>query len=481
MLSNPNAIKEFNIEKKQVEEWVNEVFSKHKKVKELPPETQRLLKLEAIWLLLWSHLWLWISFDIKELTNNIIDSFSFAIIDWIPWIGISKKLFESKNSKFKIDWWIINLIPLVWISWVIKESEIWKIKELFPEEFDSSTKITLMWGLSPLWTTVWIDFSKDHSESKNWIEKAKIKMSEILNNVFEEIEEWKTFEQSSFNNENSNKEIYKRLTWLYKSNWGKEYVQYLKEGALKNYERVLYKNADDWIKFTWWGLWLLFISWYFPIPLIFVHWEKHTTVWNEVPTYAKIKETNPVKKITTTTEIEEYIKWWIEKIENLEELNNILKEIWNWINKNTRYNWWDVILDPYASLGDRWKWLFKMAKLWEEYKNKTTDNKYEWIWHLGHTPLLSLLNKNNESDDIMKLYILSSITQDMKKANDFDSWDITSWNNKTEEFIAIDVKRRKKHYKKTKEDNWKLSELNYDSLFWFSLMQEANKYYGILL
>lgn len=427
MMKSPTALKDFSEAKAKAEIELEKSLNTNPKTKDLPKETKDLIKLEAVWLIVWSSFWAWASFDIKWLTNNIIDSLQIGIINWIPWIWIVKNIYKSEKWRFKVDIWAVNFIPMISASWVIKEAEYDKFKKLFPKEIDSKTQVTLTWALSPVWSAVMLDFSKADEKTKLGIEKAKDKISWTLDKVFEEIKSGKTFEESSFKEEASNKIIYERLNDLYKANWD-TYVKTLKEGTLKNYERALYQNAE-WLNYAWFWVWLLFIAGYLPVPLVLVHWDYNQTEWKrkltawEKPKSEKSWDNSESNwsSVTTRENIKSKYETW-----NL-SIDKKLSSFESAFSFRTRYNKWALaFMSPEGSLESRWNWLLQLSKWVKALKDVKLNQFLTWV------------KTENE-----KWLVISTISQYMKKANDFDNWNIKSWNKNVDSYITKDKSRRR--------------------------------------
>lgn len=436
MLVNPNALKEFNEYRESlpnVESSVSNAIDTHEKTKDLPAETKSQIKLQAVWAIVGSSTGLWVWFDVSEATNNLIDWAWFWIINWVPWIGISKNIYQTENGWFRLDAWVVNFIPVLWASWELSEWQIDEFKELFPNDIDWSAQVNIWAWISTLWWTVWIEFNNLDEDTKLWIERAKWEMSEILDKVFEDIEDWKSFEESSFSWNEHDKIIYQRLAWMLEANWG--HADYLKEWALNNYERALYENADG-LNFS--GVWfgLAFVAWYFPIPILLVKWENHSTEWNQVETYSPVGGNEQESW---------YVESWIES--NSEILSNLesFEDAFSW---KTRYNKGSIdFLTTSNDLNTRWQWLERLSS---------------WVRALREANLGEFLSTVESEND--KWVVISTLSQYMKKAKDFDNWNLSSWNNKTSEFINTDKERR----------SW------FNEMFWFNTDQEAQNYYTML-
>ncbi len=436
MLVNPNALKEFNEYRESlpnIESSVSDAIDSHEKTKDLPAETRSQIKLQAVWAIVGSSTGLWAWFDVSEATNNLIDSAWFGIINWVPWIGISKNIFKTEDGWFRVDAWAVNFIPILWAAWELSEWEINEFKELFPNEIDWSAQVNIWAWISTLWSTIWIEFNNLDESTKLWIERAKWEMSEVLDRVFEDIEDGKTFEESNFSWNEQDRIIYQRLSSMLEANWG--HANYLKEWALNNYERTLYENADG-LNFS--GVWfgLAFVAWYLPIPLLLVKWENHSTEWRQVETYSPV---------WSNEQEAWYVESWIES--NAEILSSLesFEDAFSW---RTRYNKGSIdFLTTSNDLNTRWQGLERLSI---------------WVRALREANLGEFLSTVESEND--KWIVISTLSQYMKKANDFDNWDLSSWNERTSEFINTDRERR----------SW------FNEMFWFNTDQEAQSYYSML-
>jgi len=445
MLKNPKALQEFNEAKLKAEVELEKALNINDKTKTLPKETKDAIKLQAVWLIAGSAVWAWASFDISGLTNDIIDSLQIGIINWVPWIWIAKNIFKTKNGWFRVDIWAVNLIPMISASWVIKEAEYEEFKKLFPKEIDSKTQVTLTAAVSAVWSAVTLDFSNASEKTKLGIEKAKEKMSGILDKVFDEIKAWKTFDQSSFKDEPSNKAVYEGLAWLYKSNGSNpELIKYLKEGSLKNYERALYQNADG-LNYSWVSVWLLFLAWYLPVPLVLVQWDYHRTEWKRVlPAWAVEEEWEKETpwEATPPKTTRENLRSNFEKDTDIDTKLSSFESAFSF---RTRYNKGALaFMSPEWSLESRWNWLLQLSKWVKALRDAKLNQFLTWV------------KTENE-----KWLVISTISQYMKKANDFNNWDIKSWNENVDKYVKTDKDRRKA----------------FDTMMWFSLESEAEQYY----
>lgn len=451
MLNSTNWVREYSQLMTEINNQVSEVVDNHDRLEWFSKETKELVKLDTIWVIVWSSFWAWVSFDIKGLTNKLLDNAFIWYVAGVPWIGISRHIIKTKNGWFELGVWVVNLVPFVYSSATLVEWELDEenFKKLFPEELDAATDVVVWGAASAVLQSVMLNVKRVDEKTKEWIDLAKEKMSNVLDNVFKNIKDWKSFEKSDFSSEKSNKIIYERLSDLYNNSWLD--IEFIKEGTINNYERVLYENADG-LNFAWIWLWLAFVSWYMPIPMILVHWVYNSTEWNEVEPITIEQLKTILGKKSEEKKSENIDKWNIvqSSIEKFNDLN--LKQFERGFSYKTRYNKWaHDFMEPSNTLDIRWEWLKRLASSAESLRIN--------VW------LPDFLQTINENDIEKKWIIVSTLTQYMKKANYFDNGSIESWNTKTEEFVDIDRKRR-----------W-----NFDTMFGFSLQEEANEYYRQIL
>jgi len=210
------------------------------------------IKYQWAWAILWAHNWAAVSFDIKELTENYLDSISIWVVNWVVWFILDKEIFEDslKSKGLSLHTWVANFIPYIAGARNLHNSNVEDFKDIFPTEIKDGVDVTLGWSVFLTWPVwIWVSANKINEETSSGIEKMKGKMSESLDNIFAMINEWKSFEELGINDTDDNKNAYNRLTSLYEQFW-EAWLTFLKEWALNNYERELYDNAE-WFKLTW--------------------------------------------------------------------------------------------------------------------------------------------------------------------------------------------------------------------------------------
>lgn len=409
---------------------IQDEFEKNPKFKAIEAKDKRLadlIKYQWAWAILGSMNGWAVSFDISNLTYNFIDSLSFGIVNGTLWFVIDKRLYS--DGTFTLDVWAANFIPYIAWSAQVYKSTMDDFKDIFPKKVDSGVKVTL-WGTVFLtWSWwAWLDLTKVDEHTKEWIEGMKEKMWESLDKIFDFIKNGKDFSETWIDNTKENKEWYDRLKWLYKSFW-EAWVSFLKQWALNNYERELYKNAE-WLNFAWISVWVISAFGYL-MPVIWAHAEFHSTEWNQTQ-----EAWENTYKVETKSKINDYSKTveWIQS-SNV-ELNQAVKNLDSTITYRTRTNKFaDVIMNPNSSLDVRWKWFEDFAnRQWKFSKElQGTINAFKSV--------IDSAKKENITTDT-KLYILSTVVQMMKKSNDTNSWNIENYNSNYEKLIAMKNKRR---------------------------------------
>ncbi len=426
MMISPDAVKD----KVATMNRINEEFEKNPKFQAIEAKDKRLadlIKYEWAGAIFGSMNGGALSFDISKLTYNFIDSLAFGVVNGTLWFVIDKNLYT--DDTFKLNVWASNFIPYVAGSAEVYKSTMDDFKDIFPKKVDSGVKVTL-WGTVFL-TGSWgagLDFSKLDEHTKEWIAQMKEKMGESLDEIFDFISEWANFSETGIPNTKENKQAYERLTGLYKS-YGEAGVSFLKQGALNNYERELYKNAD-WLNFAGISIWVISAFGYLA-PVIWAHAEYHSTEWKE-----KEAAGENIYKVETRTKVDDYSKSveWIES--SNADLKQAVANLDSAITYRTRTNKFaDVIMDPKLSTEERWTWLENFAnRKWKFSKElQSTINAFREV--------LNAADKGNVTPND-KIYILSSVVQLMKKSHDTNNGNIDNYKNNYEQLIELKNKRR---------------------------------------
>lgn len=144
---------------------------------------------------------------------------------------------------------------------------------------------------------------------------------------------------------------------------------------------------------------------------------------------------------STNSTLKQVIDSWLVPSKTLK-----LRELWSIesrFNSNSRNKeWWAILVNPNVNFDTRWNALLKYSKLkWEE-------------------SLADIMSSASTLED--KKIILSTVVQYLKKAAQYNNWDVSKWDVK--EKIQIDRQRRNK----------------FNTLLWFNADSYAEKYYGEL-
>lgn len=446
LLSNPNAIKEYLAEKEKVTTEAGVIFDKKvdesnneviKEIKQKDKSFYEKIKLEAIGVLVSSErVWAWLSINVQEITKYV-DSLQLGIINWVPWIWLSKNLYgwEWSWKRARVDAWFINFIPYLSATVKLKDWKV-KVEKLLQEEVKSWLTVKLNWTISLKTGFVWLEFLRVDETQKEWIDKLKEEMREKIKDAFIDIENDKDVKDTKYKNTPEEKESYELLKSLYIASWkwnnAKDMVI---KWTINNYERHLYENLKKGIKFQWIWVWIAIIA-KIAFPVVIIEANKSKMSWEERKWPKNKPNEKPKKKEYIDSEIE-----WLEKK---------LLEIESKFNHETRYEEWSrALMNPNNNLDTRWKWLIKIS---ERKPNLWLSEIISWVEKI-----------NWEKQNYEKWYVISTVSQYMKKAHNYNNWDITSWDIKEK----IDI------------DDWRREKFNMN--FWFDASYYAKLYNDKLL
>lgn len=250
-------------------------------------DIKKVIKLEAAaWVINWSKIWLWASFDIKDYTAKIIDSVWFWIYDWKPWVAITKEVYSANWAKLNAS--LVNIvIPVLSGSYDfdVKNDHNW----LFNNELDKSYSPTVYASISLKWGAAWIHFSKVDHSTKVWIDHMINETNKNLQLIKSDLLAGKNFQESQYFEKSQNKEtdliVYNELKAVCdKFAWTpdhKHVVEVILRWYKEFYENHLYQNAQ-WINFSWAWVWIALIKWYLPLPYLTISFDKLSIDFNTV-------------------------------------------------------------------------------------------------------------------------------------------------------------------------------------------------------
>ncbi len=281
---------------------------------ELTPEERKQIKLLAIGVMTWGVTWVGASFDIKDYVK-VVDSLQVGLFNGVPWVGISKKLWEKNGFEFTGS--VVNFYIPVLTAQYHDEPSLEKVKQTFEEEFEGD------WTISPsISITVGaylpsIAFTYENKDTSKGIDKRVDNMWDVLDKMFKDIQEWKSFDdisyiESKWKEENS---IYNKMKDTYDT-YGASlteeqqvlFMRDLKQGGLNYYKMGLYNNASKSnfdINAFWIWRWLGDFN---PLTFIYVGWENLSLDWKKV-----IHSIDREREVTTTRIALEKI--WAEVVE----------------------------------------------------------------------------------------------------------------------------------------------------------------------
>lgn len=443
MLASPNAVKDFLQYKESIRKWVQESINENDKTKNLPQETKSLLE---------SAIKEWIygvnlnstRLLAKEVSDEMIKQIQVDLTQEKSGLYLPANFTIDAEGNIKAEWNYI-LIPFISAEWAVDLKEIQKYyeKQGIKEWVKVNGKVKIEILGYEIETTQWIKIVED-------VERKKKELTKVLDSLFTDISEWKPYSSKYAKGLEWGERDYNRVAQIYKVLWANELaIKELKEWIINNFERSTYeeisKSGSSKITEERVGsvnIAGLMSSDLYPYGTDIKLIEKVEAIKYEPKKTVKMT-TAPEKKAEeikeNNDEVPESIKKLIIELEKFEQ----------YFNSNTRANKYaDEFMNPEFSLEKRWNGLLKLS----------TQPKL-----LRDAKLKEFLEKINTEAE--KEVVVSTLVQYIRKANDFDNWNIESWNNKVEKFINKDRVRRK----------W------FNTLFWFNTDKYAEEYYKKLL
>jgi hypothetical protein len=198
------------------------------------------IRLSALALMVWSSNWIGFSFDIKEFTNNYIDSIQIGFLAWsfIPTIWISWELFNK-------NWYWANFsLSTIWpvLSWSAV-SDAW---------------FAVAWAITFIWATWGFWYERMDLDTSKWIQREVEKMEDNLSVLKKDILEGKDFSKSKFSKIKwATETFYNEFKDAYDTYWKAHWEKFLDDittAYLNQYKNELYYQAK-WFIFTWIWFW----------------------------------------------------------------------------------------------------------------------------------------------------------------------------------------------------------------------------------
>ena len=242
------------------------------------------LKLEAVGLLVWNGtLGVWASFDVREL-DAFIDSLQIWIVNGIPWIVFSKKLFEEKG--FQATASLANfIIPVLSASYSTARG-IENFKRVFPTEIETTAGFSVYASVAPGFAVVGGSIERVDESTSTGIEKMTEQMAGLLKEIVADIKAGKAFSESSFSEYPNGSSIYAEMksafdTYAKGQPYADQFLTDMAQGYLGYYESKLYQNAAG-LNVSNFGAWVAFLAGFLPIPYLTIGGEHISTDWDAV-------------------------------------------------------------------------------------------------------------------------------------------------------------------------------------------------------
>lgn len=264
-------------------------------------EVKKILKLEAIWAIVWDKNWAWASFDVKEFTKNFVDSVWFWMIDWTPGIMIKKEVYAKNWVSANV--WLANvIIPMASLSYTLERKP--ELKWLFNKSVEWKIQPTIYWTISTLWWSIWVNFENLDEDTKAWVDAMVNSMKTNLQVIKWDLLAWKDFKDSAFaklsvdklNDEAIYNDMLNSFKPLMNSSAKESALNSMMVWYLEYYKTELYKNAE-WLKLTSvWG-WVALVAGFLPLPYLTLGWEYNTLEYSQVKDRYKEQATNTTREI----------------------------------------------------------------------------------------------------------------------------------------------------------------------------------------
>lgn len=346
-----------SLSKEQIQK-INSVIDRNAKVQEilskLPDWVDKWSILSAIryeWLtfVAWNVMWAWVNLSVDPLSllARFIDNITVWTVNWIPWIILSKNVYE--NGWTKVDVWVATFIPFVTVS---QELYSWEVKWI---DREVEWKVALTWALNltpkTLSLMLWVE-----SNVEKWILEKTSNFDRVMSKVVSDLLVWKAFSADEYSSIEwvtekdlvEIEQLYRTISLFY-AEWSKlnpEQKKFLldsiKTWSVTEYRNSLYSKAS-WLNFEWIWIWIVLPM---LLPLIWVKFRYISTEikWDYSKTFAEHKVTERNNTLSNIWwRIEEI--WW-KKVLFFEWLStdNISAPAWVQVFKaeNWVYIWWNV-------------------------------------------------------------------------------------------------------------------------------------------
>ncbi|MFK7780282.1 MAG: hypothetical protein QM490_03965, partial [Candidatus Gracilibacteria bacterium] len=216
---------------------------KYKEIQLMDKDLANKIKFEGAGLILGATEGGAVSFNISEVTNQIIDSIQFGVINGTLGFSFNKKLINIDDGAFTLNIGAANFIPYIAASAKLYESKLEEFENLFPNKIEEGARVTFGAGVTITGAGVGLDLSRIDENTERGMEQMLEQMGITLDKILVFIEKGQAFEETGLNDSKENRDAFNRLGELYNS-YGDAGIVFLKEGALNNYKRELYEQAS---------------------------------------------------------------------------------------------------------------------------------------------------------------------------------------------------------------------------------------------
>lgn len=311
------------------------------------------------------------TFNVQELTNNILDTASVGVVNGILGFQIWKTLFE--NGKTTISAGIINFYPYIAGTYELHSADIWEINNVFQRTSQETGYNVNIWGAISIAPVMWVQIEQVNEDTAEGIEKMAKQMSQLLETVLDTDKG----DFASLGLSDENKVAFMKIKALQQAAGNTEIArEQLKSGIINNYQRELFRDADS-FNVTGISLWAILKE--DNLPILGIHGEYKEQTWKEQKNVIRSFEYSATEK----TEAKNYAT-----IEKMDKLYSALGEYRNGFSEKTRANKWALqVLTPTNTLEQRWEGLkildsqpkalrdIQFSTFVESHENSTDDVK----------------------------------------------------------------------------------------------------------
>lgn len=367
-----------------------------------------------------------VTFNVQELTDNIIDTVSVGIINDVFGIHVGKEVHVSDDGKLRVWAGLVNFYPYVSGNYKFNEGNIGELQNLFQRTSTETWYNASVWWALSIAPVAWVQVEKMDEDTVEGITKMAEQMSVMIDQVLDA----KSFDNLGLSEDN--RDAYEWVKALQKASGDTQIArEQLKQGIINNFQRELVRDASS-FNITGISLGLILKENY--LPVFGVHGEMKSQTWEKVKTINSFEySSNQVSEATNYSTIEQMI-----------DLDSDLSTYREGFSEKTRWNKWALwVLTPTNSLEKRWESLVDLA-----------DGPQALI----DINFLNFLEFHKDSSDDIKLAIISKVSSWMREGRQIKNA------QSIEEVIDIDTKRRDAFNTTFGFDALKYAELYYDKL-----------------